>query len=157
MSDTIDLTKEEDDDNSPSTEEVEGTETQNSNKKRKKREHRPTPPPPQQQQRPSRVFVVIHDKEPPDTGGGRYSTFLPSRVDTEIVGVFYDYKKATKNATNYVRSTWDIWDDDDDDDDDEEVTPLHCVDWKGEGWYRPERSDVNECDDRVRIEEQSIK
>jgi len=47
-------------------------------------------------------------------------------------------------------------DDDDDDDDDEEFTPLHSVDWKGEGWYRPEQSFVNECDDRVRIEERSI-
>merc|ERR1712238_223007 len=112
----------------------------------------PPPPPP----RPSRVFLVIHDKEPPETGDSRYSEFLPSRQDTEIVGIFYDYQKAAKNATNYVRSTWDIWDDDDEDED-EELTPLHRVDWQGEGWYRPERSDVNECDDRVRIEEKSIK
>ena len=98
MSDTIDLTTEEDDDNNPSTEEVDGTGIQNSsNKKRKKRDHRPPPPPPP---RPSRVFVVIHDKEPPDTGDSRYSEFLPSRQDTEIVGIFYDYKKAAKNATN---------------------------------------------------------
>lgn len=116
--------------------------------------------------RPSRVFVVIHDKEPQDSGSDHNrSAFLPSRQDTVIVGIFYEYDSAARAAGEYVRDTFDIYEDEeeeggdggnDDDSDEESIAPLSHIDWRSEGWFRQEESDANECDDRVHIMEERV-
>jgi hypothetical protein len=118
---------------------------------------------------PTKVYIVIHDKEPQDSGSDyRHSMFLPSHQDTDIIGVFRNYKDAAYAAGEYVVENWDVEDEDDDDDDDdgdEEESgdkngnnnklkpPLSYIDWMEDGWYREEDNDANECHDRVHIQE----
>lgn len=107
--------------------------------------------------RPNRVYIVIHDKEPQDSGSDyRYSAFLASRQDTIIVGVYYDYNNACHAAGDYVRETFDMYEDEDDDDSDSE-DQFSDVDWEGDGWFRREECDANECDDRVHIQEHRVR
>lgn len=95
--------------------------------------------------RPSRVYVVIHDKEPQDSGSDyRYSAFLASRQDTEIVGVYYDFSNACRAAGDYVRKTFD-------------VHRLSGIDWEEDGWFRQEDYSANECHDRVHVQEHRVR
>ena len=114
---------------------------------------------PPQALRPSAVYVVIHDKEPQDSGSDyNYSNFLPSRQDTTIIGVFYEYSSAARVAGEYVRDTWCDDDEESNEDDDEKsMAPLSHIDWQGEGWFRQETCDANECDDRVHIQRHQVK
>jgi hypothetical protein len=112
--------------------------------------------PPAKRSRPSQVFIVIHDKEPQDSGSDyNHSAFLPSRQDTKIVGVYYRYEDAACSAKDYVEGKFGIYDDEDEDDD-SDSGPLSNVDWTGEGWFRREESDANECNDRVHIREHAV-
>jgi hypothetical protein len=44
-------------------------------------------------QHPKKVYIVVHDKEPQDSGSDVYRAgFLPARQDTTIVSVHYSYE-----------------------------------------------------------------
>jgi hypothetical protein len=112
--------------------------------------------PPAKRSRPSLIHIVIHDKEPQDSGSDyNYSAFLPSRQDTKIVGVYYSYADAVLSARDYVAAEYDV-DDQNDGDDDSDSGPLSNVDWIGEGWFRQEDSDGNACDDRIHIQAHNV-
>ena len=86
--------------------------------------------------RPSNVYVVIHDKEPDDSGSDyNYSAHLPDRQDTTIVGIFYEYHSAARAAGEYVRDDLGEEEEEDegDDDDAESRAPFSDIDWRGEG------------------------
>ena len=127
----------------------------------------------------NRVFLVVHDKEPQDSGSDfAHSQFLPSRQDTQIVGVYSSLAKATRAARHYVLENFFVEEEDEDEDvcvgsllqtDPQEraktttassgcrprpTVPdpgddLRDVDWEGEGWYREAQESRN--DDRVTI------
>ena len=109
----------------------------------------------------NRVFLVVHDKEPQDSGSDfAHSQLLPSRQDTQIVGVYSSLAKATRSARHYVleNSLWNFFVEEEDEDDEHrpprpiasaEDIGLRDVDWEGEGWYREAQESRN--DDRVTI------
>ena len=106
-----------------------------------------------------RVFLVIHDREPQDSGSDyRYSSTLPNRQDTEVLSVHKSYEKAARAAQEYVLDTFDGAEELECDlDDDEEVNAFFDgYDWKGEGFYRAEQCDANDPNDRVHIVEMTI-
>lgn len=87
------------------------------------------------------VFILVHDKEPQDSGSDyNYSSSLPATQDSVIVGVYSTQERAEKKARDYTKENFDIYDHD-----------LYGIQWQGEGWYRPEDCDANECNDRVHI------
>jgi hypothetical protein len=104
---------------------------------------------------------VIHDKETQDSGSDdRYTWFLPSRQDTEIVGVYHSYEDAACSAKDYVEGKFGVTLDEDGDgdkgedgdgDNESDSGPQNNVDWIGEGWFRQEEDYAHECDDRVHI------
>ncbi len=142
MSDTIDLTGDDNND---------GRRSEHNNQQQGgQRQRRRTTAPQHDVARPSNVYIVIHDKEPQDSGSDyHYSSTLPSRQDTKIIGVFYEYSSAALAAEDYVREEFCI---DEDEEDDEDEGPFSGIDWQGEGWFRPEEWDANECDVRVHIQ-----
>ena len=119
----------------------------------RKAEHNSSDGPPKQrvrtEVRPAKVFVVIHDQEPP----GRYRSEWQRKLNTEIVGIYYSYADACRAAGDYVLEK-DMFDQDYDSDD--ETDPFENTDWSGEGWFRRNYYDVNTGDDRVRIEGHSV-
>ena len=59
---------------------------------------RPAPP----SSGPGKVWLVVHDKEPQDSGSDyRYSSTLPQRQDTEIVSAHATYNGAARAAAAY--------------------------------------------------------
>ncbi|KAL7497366.1 hypothetical protein ACHAWT_006378 [Skeletonema menzelii] len=147
MSNTIDLTGDDNDDGRRSE--------HNFQQQGGQRQRRRTTAP-QSVTRPSNVYIVIHDKEPQDSGSDyRYSSMLPSRQDTTIVGVFYEYSSATRAAEVYVRNQFCY--DEDEEGSDEDEGPFIGIDWQGEGWFRQEECDANECDDRVHIQSHRVR
>jgi hypothetical protein len=144
MSEAIDLTRDDDGDNDT------GRRSEQTNHQEGRRQRQRTTRP-----LPSSVYVVIHDKEPQDSGSDyRRSAFLPSRQDTKIVGIFYDYSSAARAAADYVVDEFCLdYDEDESDDGDR----LGHIDWMDEGWYREEECDANECNDRVHIENHQVK
>jgi hypothetical protein len=112
--------------------------------------------PPAKRFRPSQVYIAIHDKEPQDYGSDyNYSSFLPSRQDTKIVGVYYSYENVVSSATEYAENEFGLGEEEDEDDD-SDSGPLGHIVWNGEGWFRREESDANECNDRVHIREHAV-
>jgi hypothetical protein len=112
--------------------------------------------PPVKRSRPSQVYIVIHDKEPQDSGSDyNYSSFLPSRQDTQIIGVYFSYADAACSAAQYVVDEFGV-DDEKDEDEDSDDGLMSSVDWTKEGWFRREESDANECDDRVHIQQHDV-
>lgn len=112
--------------------------------------------------RPSKVFVVIHDKEPPDAGSdyrrGPVFISIPARQNTLIVGLYYDYADAARAAGQYVQGEFDVryWEKYiDDDEEDVFEAPLTRISWMHEGWRRQEIC-YDECSDRVHIQEHSV-
>ena len=99
-----------------------------------------------EKQRLRHVYVVIHDKEPQDSGSDyQRSAFLPSRCDTDIVGVFTSYAKAVNAAKDYLVENDYVCDDDDYSDNDDESNDegwrerlFRNIDWTGDGWFREE-------------------
>ena len=122
MSDVIDLTKDE---------------------SGRKVEHNSSGGPPKQRQRietrPNKVFVVIHDKEPP----AGYRSRIFSKMDTEIIGIYYNYADACEAASDYVMDRW-------------EEEDLEDIEWSGEGWLFQEYYDVNDCDQRVHVKQHGV-
>jgi hypothetical protein len=139
MSETIDLTG----DNSSDDTGRKSDQTNHQESKRKRQ---------QTSSRPKSVYVVIHDKEPPSFAR-RYkrSSFLPTRQDTEIISIHYNYSDAVSATVEYVMEEFDFYEDEGDD-----GNPLSHVDW-GEGWLWEEEYDVNVCNDRIRIEMHDVK
>jgi hypothetical protein len=130
MSDVIDLSKDDDDVNNE---------------------------PPAKRLRPSQVYIVIHDQEPQDSGCGKIcSSFVTSRQDTKIVGLYYSYADAASCASEYVQD--DLWafDDGKDEDDDSDDFLLSNVNWTEIGYFRREERDANECNDRVSIQAHDV-
>ena len=143
MSETIDLTR--DDNSDDGGRKTDQTNHQEGQRKRKKTSSRP-----------KSVYVIIHDKEPQDSGSDHHrSSFLPARQDTEIVGIYYDYTEAVSAAEEYVMEEFDVDEDSDDDGSDGEG-PLSHIDWEEEGWLREEELDANECNDRVHIQKHDV-
>lgn len=151
MSETIDLTTRDSDDSSDdsSARKSDQTNSQEGQRKRQKTSN----------SRPKVVYVVIHDKEPQDSGSDyRLSSFLPTRQDTEIVGIYYNYSDAARAAGEYVIGLGfcDVDEDSNVDESDDEG-PLSYIDWRAEGWYRQEQCDGNECHDRIHIQKHDVK
>ena len=112
--------------------------------------------------RPSSVYVVIHDKEPDDSGSDyNYSAHLPDRQDTTIVGIFYEYHSAARAAGEYVRDELcqgdEEEDDEGDDDDAESHAPFSYIDWRGEGWYQEECYESGGTHDRIHIQVHQVR
>ena len=134
MSEVIDLTK---DENGPKAERP-------SSRHERRRAER----------RPDHVYVLIHDKEPQDSGSDyRRSFFIASKEETEIIGIYYSYDDACRAAEAYIRETF--------------ATKYHAMEgadpenpfedigWDDDGWFR--YSEVSyEGDDRVHIEEHRV-
>ena len=97
------------------------------------------------------VFVVIHEREPSDSGSdfGRAS-MLPSRFDTEIIGLYSSFRKAKRAAETYLENVFGDLDED----------KLSGIDWLGDGWS--DDTDVGEggvigpSTDRIHIEEYAL-
>lgn len=112
--------------------------------------------------RPSRVYVVIHDKEPQESGSDYvYNDMLPSKQDTKIVGIYYDYKDACEAAWEYVKCTFGIDDEDEDDDDSDsenQFSQAGGIYWSDEGWVQEHDPDKchQRCDDRVHVQEHTV-
>ena len=140
MSETIDLTGDHSSDDT-------GRKSDQTNHQESKRKRLKT------NSRPKSVHIVIHDKEPPSDVYDRYS-FLPTRQDTQIISIHYNYSDAVSAAVEYVIEEFDLYEDESDDGDDR--NPLSHVDWR-EGWLREEEYDANACDDRVRIVMHDVK
>lgn len=74
-----------------------------------------------------RVYVLIHEMEPSDSGSDfRRASFLPSRFDTDIVGVYSSYRNAKKAAEKYVSTNLGV--------------DVEEIDWLGDGWEDSEFS-----------------
>lgn len=120
----------------------------------RKAEHNCSDGPPKQrvrtEVRPAKVFVVIHDQEPP----GRYRSECMRKVNTEIVGIYYSYADACLAAGDYVLDK-DMFDEDYSSDDCAD-DPFENTDWSGEGWFRQNYCDASGSDDRIRVEEHSV-
>ena len=102
---------------------------------------------------PSKVFIIIHDKEPQDSGSDHvYSAALPMREDTKIVGVYYEYADAARAAKDYVANEFGV----NYDDENEFNAPLGEIDWREQGWFRQEMESSNDNDDRVHIQEHAV-
>lgn len=95
------------------------------------------------------IFVVVHDQEPSDSGSDfRRASTLPSRFDTEIIGLYSSYRKAKRAAKKYLASELDVDEGDIEDD----------IDWLGDGWcpsedYGGEGSVIGPSTVRIHIEQ----
>ena len=107
---------------------------------------------------PNEIFLVIHDKEPQDSGSDyAYSSFLPNRRDTEIVSAHKTLAGAKRGARKYVLDNFESDLGIRDLEDDDEVDGYFCgYDWKGKGFYREECCDANDCHDRVHVMEKRL-
>ena len=106
------------------------------------------------ERRPDKVFVVIHDKEPQDSGSDyRKSFFIASKEDTEIVGIYYKYKDACRAAEEYIRETFPTKDHVMEGYDPE--NPFEDIGWDDDGWLKYAELSY-EGDDRVHVEEHSV-
>ena len=106
----------------------------------------------------SKVFLVIHDREPQDSGSDyHYSSFLHNRQDTDVLSVHRSYDGAARAAREYVLCNWGEFEDLPDADDEDGVNEyFDGYKWTGEGFYRDERCDANEPNDRVHIVEKTL-
>ena len=83
---------------------------------------------------PTSVYVVIHDKEPYDSGSDyRYSAMLPARQDTDIIGIYYNYRRAAGTARDYILDMFGV---DVEDDNEQSGDDSTGFDWEGEGSVR---------------------
>eukprot|EP00961_Rhodomonas_salina_P055163 741063-Rhodomonas_salina.1 len=97
-----------------------------------------------QQGRAPLVYLVIHDKEPQDSGSDyNYSSCLHSRQDSEVLYVCSTQKRAEMLAKAYVEANLFEKDGYLGEQDD-----VECVDWMLEGWFRRNFSDCSAGDDR---------
>jgi hypothetical protein len=107
-----------------------------------------------------KVFLVIHDREPQDSGSDyNHSNFLHNRQDTEVVSVHKSRELAVRAAQEYVLDNFDGEIDQlgiDADDEDEVNEHFDGYDWQGEGFYRREECDANDPNDRVHIIEMAL-
>ena len=116
----------------------------------RKVEHNSSGGPPKQRRlteaRPNTVFVVIHDKEPPE----RYLR-IARKMDTEIIGIYYSYADACEAARDYVMDRWE-----EEEDDRWKEEDLENIEWSGEGWLYQEYSMVSDCDQRVHVKQHGV-
>ena len=96
------------------------------------------------------IFVVFHDQEPSDSGSDfRRASILPSRFDTEIIGIYSSYRKAKRAAETYLANVFGNLDED----------TISGIDWLGDGWHDEhsgEGTELGPSADRIHIEKYEL-